>query len=233
DRRAMGQDRTAAPTAAARVEGRPSVDWQSGGHRRDPLDLENRRAVVRSARGVPQSGHVLASVETLGRGWDVAPPLAHVHRRTRRARAVAVGNGVHRWHLCPGEKGGPDIGPTKRGKGSKCMVLVERQGLPVGITIASASPGEITLLDATLKSRVLPHRRHPRHLIGDVAYDSDKHRAALLKRHIRLISPYPKNRVNLTHKDGRRHRRYRRRWIVERTIAWLGAFRRLVVRYER
>jgi hypothetical protein len=32
--------------------------------------------------------------------------------------------------------------------------------------------------------------------------------------------------------DGRKLRRYRRRWIVERTIAWIGHFRRLVVRYE-
>ena len=28
-------------------------------------------------------------------------------------------------------------------------------------------------------------------------------------------------------------RRYRRRWKVERTFAWLGNFRRLVVRWER
>ena len=28
-------------------------------------------------------------------------------------------------------------------------------------------------------------------------------------------------------------RRYRRRWKVERTFAWLGNFRRLVVRYDR
>jgi transposase len=113
------------------------------------------------------------------------------------------------------------------------MVLVERQGVPVGVTIAAASPGEITLLDATLKSRVLPHRRNPRHLIGDMAYDSDKHRAALLKRHIRLISPYRKNRVNRPFADARRHRRYRHRWIVERSIAWFGAFRRLLIRHER
>ena len=33
--------------------------------------------------------------------------------------------------------------------------------------------------------------------------------------------------------DGRRLRRYRRRWIVERTIGWLGNFRRLTVRYDR
>ncbi|HJU66334.1 MAG TPA: transposase, partial [Gemmatimonadaceae bacterium] len=33
--------------------------------------------------------------------------------------------------------------------------------------------------------------------------------------------------------DGRKLRRYRRRWIVERTNAWLQNFRRLVTRYER
>ncbi len=33
--------------------------------------------------------------------------------------------------------------------------------------------------------------------------------------------------------DGRKLRRYKRRWKVERLFAWLGNFRRLVVRYER
>ena len=33
--------------------------------------------------------------------------------------------------------------------------------------------------------------------------------------------------------DGRSLRRYRRRWKIERLFAWLGTFRRLVVRYER
>jgi transposase len=28
-------------------------------------------------------------------------------------------------------------------------------------------------------------------------------------------------------------RRYKRRWTLERTFAWLGNFRRLVVRYDR
>ncbi|MFC1812604.1 transposase, partial [Thermodesulfobacteriota bacterium] len=32
--------------------------------------------------------------------------------------------------------------------------------------------------------------------------------------------------------DGRKLRRYRRRWKVERLFAWLQNFRRLVVRYE-
>jgi transposase len=32
---------------------------------------------------------------------------------------------------------------------------------------------------------------------------------------------------------GRALRRYKRRWIVERTIGWLDNFRRLVIRYDR
>ena len=42
----------------------------------------------------------------------------------------------------------------------------------------------------------------------------------------------PNNRRR-QYEDGRRLRTYRPRWVVERTIAWFGAFRRLVVRYER
>ena len=33
--------------------------------------------------------------------------------------------------------------------------------------------------------------------------------------------------------DGRKLRRYRRRWKIERTFSWLGNFRRLVVRWDR
>jgi transposase len=83
-----------------------------------------------------------------------------------------------------------------------------------------------------LNSRVLPHRRLPRWLIGDLAYDSDPLRARLAARHVTLISPHRINRIRPS-QDGRHLRRYRVRWIVERTIAWYGAFRRLVVRYDR
>jgi transposase len=112
------------------------------------------------------------------------------------------------------------------------MVLVERQGIPVGLTITAASPAEVRLAEPTLNSRVLPHRRLPRWLIADLAYDSDPLRARLAARHVTLISPHRINRIRPS-QDGRQLRRYRVRWIVERTIAWYGAFRRLVVRYER
>ena len=69
----------------------------------------------------------------------------------------------------------------------------------------------------------------PENLVGDNAYDSDKLDAELRQYGIELIAPHRSNRKNKT-QDGRRLRRYRRRWKVERLFAWLQNFRRLVVR---
>jgi transposase len=69
-------------------------------------------------------------------------------------------------------------------------------------------------------------------VIADRAYDSDPLRERLKKRGIDLIVPYRKNNQKRKHEDGRKLRRYKRRWIVERTNAWLGQFRRLLVRHE-
>ena len=76
-------------------------------------------------------------------------------------------------------------------------------------------------------------RKKPLRLIADRGYDSDPSRQQLAARGIELIAPHRKNRRKPATQDGRALRRYRRRWTVERTFAWLGNFRRLVVRYDR
>jgi len=48
-----------------------------------------------------------------------------------------------------------------------------------------------------------------------------------------LIAPHRSNPHRTPPQDGRVLQRYKKRWIVERRIAWLGNFRRLVVRYDR
>ena len=73
----------------------------------------------------------------------------------------------------------------------------------------------------------------PLRVIADKAYDSDPLRNRLRQRGIELICRHKKNRVRPARQDGRALRRHRRRWIVERAIAWLGNFGRLAVRYER
>jgi transposase len=71
----------------------------------------------------------------------------------------------------------------------------------------------------------------PQNLIGDRAYDSDALDAQLKKEGVELIAPHRSNRKMKT-QDGRRLRRYARRWIVERFFAWLQWKRRLLVRWE-
>lgn len=73
----------------------------------------------------------------------------------------------------------------------------------------------------------------PEQLIGDRGYDSNAVRTDLVKEGIEPIIPARGNNKKATHQDGRKLRKYRKRWIVERTNAWIQNSRRLVVRYER
>jgi transposase len=132
--------------------------------------------------------------------------------------------------FAPAKRGGACVGKTKRGKGSKIMAIADRQGLPVAVHVESATPHEITLVQATLAERFVSQL--PVHLIGDNAYESDRLDADLARRGVALIAPHRRTRKQRT-QDGRQLRRYRRRWKVERLFAWLQNFRRLVVRYER
>ena len=110
------------------------------------------------------------------------------------------------------------------------MVLTDGHGLPLAALIASASPAEVTLIEPLLDQRLI--RRRPARLIYDKAADSDPLRDRLRKRGTELICPHRKRRRKPATQDGRRLRRYRRRWKIERSIGWLQNFRRLVTRYE-
>jgi len=112
------------------------------------------------------------------------------------------------------------------------MVVVDGAGIPLGVRLLEASPAEVTLVDYTL--RALPAALLPKvqRLIADRGYDSDSLRRHLAAQGIELICPHRQGRKKPVTQDGRCLRRYRRRWKIERTFAWLGNFRRLVVRYE-
>ena len=96
------------------------------------------------------------------------------------------------------------------------MALADGAGLPLAITVASANPGEISLVDDPLKHRFL--RRPPTRIIGDRGDDSDALDAQLATRGIEFIAPHRSTRRNKT-QDGRQMRRYCRRWKIERRFA--------------
>lgn len=89
----------------------------------------------------------------------------------------------------------------------------------------------MTLVEETLAALIINDT--PERLIGDRAYDSDPLDEQLAQHGIEMIAPHRRNRTKPKTQDGRKLRRFKRRWKVERLFAWLGNFRRLVVRYER
>ena len=110
------------------------------------------------------------------------------------------------------------------------MGIADGHGLPLAVRTESASPAEVTLVEATLEERAVADV--PERLIGDKAYDSDKLDRRLMEQFgTEMIAPNKQNRIVPT-QDGRPLRRYKRRWKIERMFAWLFNFRRLVVRYE-
>ena len=138
---------------------------------------------------------------------------------------------LHRRHFHSGEKRGAKVGKTKRGKGSKLMAITDTSGLPLAVYTDSASPHEVTLVQATLDQTHTLGR--PRRIVGDRAYDSDPLDRELAEQGIELIAPHRSNRKRPKTQDGRPLRRYRKRWKVERFFAWLNKYKRVITRWDR
>src|SRR5271169_2216772 len=240
DRDAVEKDRPVAAQVAQTTQGRSSVDREPPCAGRDFVDSAERGSLAGSAREIPASLDVLAAAARLGGAGRLVEHLAGVSERVERAPAIEVERIVFGWEFCSREKRGCGVGKTKRGKGTKWMVVVDGRGLPLGNYLHSASPAEVRLAETTLatirvgrRHRAGRPRQKPLRVIADKAYDSDPLRKRLQRRGIELICPHKRNRVRPATQDGRVLRRYKRQWIVERTNAWLGNFRRLVVRYDR
>ena len=118
--------------------------------------------------------------------------------------------------------------PTDRGKRG-----VKRS--PLAIVAAGANVHDTKLLAATLDAIVVtrpqPTTEQPQHLCLDKGYDNPTGEDAVAAhgymRHIRHIGE-----EKLDPATGE-HRFPARRWVVERTLAWLSTCRALLVRYDK
>jgi transposase len=141
----------------------------------------------------------------------------------------------------PAKRGGAQIGLTKKGKGTKWMLVIDGNGLPLGFHLDSASHAEVRLAQQTLdtvkvaRPRGRPKQR-PKKLVADRGYDSGEFRQALRRRGIGVCIPPKRRPQRWRAKRGRpivaRTEDYRQRYKVERSFAWLGNFRRLLIRWE-
>jgi transposase len=143
--------------------------------------------------------------------------------------------------FAPAKKGGDKVGVTKKGKGTKWMLVVDGNGLPLGLHLDSAGRAEVRLAEQALdtisvaRPRGRPRQR-PEKLVADRGYDSRAFRRALRHRGIRMCIPPKRRPARWRPKRGRpvlaRRDEYRQRYKVERSFAWLGNFRRLLIRWE-
>lgn len=138
----------------------------------------------------------------------------------------------------PAKNGGAGVGLTRKGKGITWMLVVERHGLPSGLVLASANWAETPLAEQTLDTiHVRRPRGHPKQrpvkLLADRGYDSSAFRQSLRRGGIAMCVPPKRRPSRWRAKRGRpvvaRRADYQRRFIIERTFAWLGAYRRLLI----
>ena len=113
----------------------------------------------------------------------------------------------------------------------KLEVVTDASGLPLGMAADAANVSETELLKPALDD--VPVAVPPgTPVIADRGHDSDPLRDKVEDDGFRTIIPHRKNRAKPSRNDGRRLRRYRRRWRIERTNAWLHCYRGLATRWS-
>ena len=165
----------------------------------------------------------------MGTKWEAGKSAQVVGHPSACGGQAESGRSLRGCHLRERQKGGFAVGPTRRGKGTKIVAVAAGNSLPLAVSVESASPAECRLVEAVLAGSFLDEL--PARLVGDKAYDSDALDEKLAAEYgIEMIAPNRRRRGKS--QDGRKLRRYRRRWKVERLFAWMHNFRRLVTRWE-
>lgn len=115
--------------------------------------------------------------------------------------------------------------------GSKHHLITDAAGTPLAVILTEANRHDVTqLLPLTeaippIRGRRGRPRQRPRKVYADRGYDHDKYRCLLRARGITPVIA----RRGVAHGSGLGTKR----WVVERTFAWLHAFKRLRTRSER
>jgi putative transposase len=116
----------------------------------------------------------------------------------------------------------------------KRSILVEERGGPLSVVINGANRHDTKMLEATLAAIVVerpaPTEEHPQHLCLDKGYDNPTGHDTVEKHgyvgHVR--------RIGEEKLDEAGEKRYpARRWVVQRTLAWLSKCRAILVRYDK
>lgn len=112
-------------------------------------------------------------------------------------------------------------------------MIVEADGGPLGVVLAGANTHDTKLLERTIDAMIVERpdpRKHPQHLCLDKGYDNPTGHTTVAAKaytpHIRRIGE-----EKFDAKGRKKHPA--RRWVVERTLAWLSKCRAILVRHAK
>ena len=113
-------------------------------------------------------------------------------------------------------------------------MLVEADGIPVGLAVAGANCPDCKLAAETLASipieRPPPTAKKPQGLCVDKAYVGDEVADLAEAFHFTLHIPA---KGKTAQQQKRKARSKARRWVVERTHSWMNRFRGILIRWSK
>lgn len=112
-------------------------------------------------------------------------------------------------------------------------MIVEADGGPLGVVLAGANTHDTKLLEQTIDAMIVERpdpTKHEQHLCLDKGYDNPTgHTTVAAKRYTPHIRRIGEEKLD----DRRRKKHPARRWVVERTLAWLNKCRAILVRHAK
>lgn len=111
--------------------------------------------------------------------------------------------------------------------------MTDGEGGPLAVVVAPANVNDDLLLRQTIEAIVVQRpptkKNRTQHLCLDKGYDTPTgHRVVKLHRYISHIARRRQRPV-----PPEKHKYRARRWVVERTFAWLSKCRAILVRYDK
>ncbi len=120
------------------------------------------------------------------------------------------------------------------------MVYVDGNGIPLTTIVESAQVSEVNLAlktidDVSVEKIPLHPKKRADMIVADKGYDAKWLRKELSKRGLKHKIPHRKKKGETEEPayNQKMYNCYKYRFIVERTISWFGAYRRVITRWER
>jgi hypothetical protein len=124
---------------------------------RNPLDPNEWRPLERFTRTISLSFNLLEAAPRLDPQRRLPGRVGSCPRQAGSAPADQLGGGDRRWLVFTGKKGGNEVGRTRKGNGTRILLMVDAEGTPFSAYTTAAHHNEVNTVETLVKRRQLSH----------------------------------------------------------------------------